>query len=185
MFRAIIAVALASAASLATAASPSIPSGNIAGLDSHAPWWEKVTVTIGGDGRPQSCRFESSTKPGSTQACEVEASQAAVEKTATGSKDSYTRITFERRFSTEWQSTSTQTPAGNMLLGQQVMALSIGAKGAVEGCQIVSASGDMKPQYGCKEASAEKFQAGVRTGEPASRQAYMTILVYGHSEHVV
>ena len=80
---------------------------------------------------------------------------------------------------------SAQAPAGNMLLGQQVMSLSIGAKGAVDGCQVVASSGDMKPTYGCKEASAEKFQAGVRTGEPASRQAYMTILVYGHSEHVV
>jgi hypothetical protein len=180
VFRAIIAVALASAASLATAAT-----SNILALDSHAPWWEKVTVTIGGDGQPQSCRFESSAKPDSAQACQVEASQAAVAKTATGSKDSYTRITFERRFTTEWQSASAQAPAGNMLLGQQVMSLSIGAKGVVEGCQIVSASGDMKPQYGCKEASAEKFQTGVRTGEPASRQAYMTILVYGHSEHVV
>lgn len=185
MFRAIIAVALASAASLATAATSNISNTNIPGLDSHAPWWEKVTVTIGGDGHPQSCRFESSAKPDGAQACQVEASEAAVAKTATGSKDSYTRITFERRFSTEWQSASAQAPAGNMLLGQQVMSLSIGAKGAVDGCQVVASSGDMKPTYGCKEASAEKFQAGVRTGEPASRQAYMTILVYGHSEHVV
>ena len=180
MFRAITAVALVSAASLATAATTRLP-----GLDSHAPWWEKVTVTISGDGKPRSCLFESSASPQAGQACQVEATQAAMERTASGSKDSYTRITFERRFSTEWQSASAEAPAGDTLLGQQVMSLAIGAKGSVEGCEIVSASGDMKPQYRCKEASAEKFQASAQTGATASRQAYMTILVYGHSEHVV
>jgi hypothetical protein len=72
-----------------------------------------------------------------------------------------------------------------MLLGRQVMSLAIGAKGTVEGCQVVDASGDVKPAYGCKEASAEKFQASASTMHAPPRQAYMTILVYGHKEHVV
>ena len=29
-------------------------------LVSTAPWWEKVTVTIAGDGKPQSCQYEAS-----------------------------------------------------------------------------------------------------------------------------
>ena len=181
MFRAIVVLSLASAASLATAATT-----NVSGLISSAPWWERVTVTIAGNGQPQTCRFESSLTPGSAKECQVESSQAAMAKTATGSKDSVTRITFERRFSPGAQAASTDLPAGDTLLGQQVMALAIGAKGIVEGCKIVEASGDMRPEYGCKEAQAERFQAGARSGGATmTRQGTMTILVYGHSEHVV
>jgi hypothetical protein len=180
VFRTSLALALASAASIATAAT-----ADISTLDSSAPWWERVTVTIAGDGQPKSCRFESSVGPDAAKDCQVQASQAAAAKTATGSKDSYTRITFERRFSPSWQPQANEAPAGDMLLGKQVMSLAIGAKGRVEGCQIVSASGEMQPEYGCKEASAEKFQASASNAHAAPRQAYMTILVYGHKEHVV
>ena len=181
MFRAIAALSLASAASFATAATT-----NVSGLDATTPWWERVTITISGDGHPQSCRFESSLKPEDGQECQVEASQAAVAKTSTGSKDSLTRITFERRFSPGAQPDAA-LPTGDTLLGRQVMALAIGTKGTVEGCKIVAASGDMRPEYGCKEASAERFQTSAATGAKptATREAYMTILVYGHSEHVV
>lgn len=179
MFRTIAALALASAGSLAAAATT-----NVSALDSSSPWWERVTVTIAGNGQPEACRFESSVGPGSAKECQVQASQAAMEKTASGAKDSYTRITFERRFSPDWQPDATQAPAGDMLLGRQVLSLAIGGKGAVQGCQVVAASGDMRPEYGCKEASAEKFSASASTAHP-TRQAYMTILVYGHSEHLV
>ena len=148
MFRTTLALALASVTSIATAAT-----ANLSTLDSTSPWWERVTVTIAGDGQPKSCRFESSNGPQTAKDCQVEASEAAVAKTSTGSKESYTRL--------------------------------IGARGTVEGCQIVAASGEMKPDYGCKEASAEKFQASASTAHAAPRQAYMTILVYGHQEHVV
>jgi hypothetical protein len=180
VFRAIAAVALASAASLAAAATT-----QTSGLDSNAPWWERVTVTIAGDGQPQSCRFESSLGPATAKDCQVQASQAAIEKTATGAKDQYTRITFERRFSPTWEAAASQPPMGDTLLGRQVLTLAIGARGTVEGCRIVSASGDMQPTYGCKEASAERFSASVPSGGAPTRQAFMTILVYGHSEHVV
>jgi hypothetical protein len=179
VYRLIAALGLASAASIATAATI-----NVSGLDSSAPWWERVTVTISGDGQPQGCRFESSLKPGEATVCQVAASQAAVAKTSTGSKDQSTRITFERRFSPA-RPGDADLPTGDTLLGQQVMALAIGAKGTVDNCEIVSASGDMRPQYGCKEASAERFQAGATSSHAAPRQGYMTILVYGHSEHVV
>ena len=180
MFRTTLALALASATSIATAAA-----ADVSGLDSSSPWWERVTVTIAGNGQPQSCRFESSLGPQTAKDCQVQASQAAAAKTATGSKETYTRLTFERRFSPSWQPQGNEAPVGDMLLGRQVMSLAIGAKGTVEGCQIVSAAGDMKPDYGCKEASAEKFQASASTAHTTPRQAYMTILVYGHQEHVV
>jgi hypothetical protein len=101
-----------------------------------------------------------------------------------GSKAEFTRLTFERRFTPGPQS-EPQLPVGDTLLGQQVMALAIGSKGTVEGCEVVAASGDVRPDYGCAEAKAEKFQASAHTGPTATKQAYMTIIVYGHSEHVV
>jgi hypothetical protein len=181
VFRAFAALALASATSLAAAATTDVST-----LNSSAPWWERVTVTISGDGQPKNCRFESSLQPGSAQNCDVVSSEGASAKlSASGSKDQYTRITFERRFSPGAQPVAADPPTGDMLLGQQVMALAIGSKGTVEGCRIVATSGDMKPDYGCKEASAERFQAGAHTTAGTARQGYMTIIVYGHSEHVV
>jgi hypothetical protein len=185
VLRAIAAVVLASAASLASATVQHPADNSASALDSSAPWWERVTVTIAGDGQPQSCRFESSLGPQTAKDCQVMASQAAVAKSATGVKDQYTRITFERRFSPSWQPDATKAPAGDMLLGRQVMSLAIGARGTVQGCEIVSASGDMRPEYGCKEASAERFSASAASIHSAPRQGYMTILVYGHQEHVV
>lgn len=182
MFRAIAGLALASAASIAAAATTTSSST----LDSTAPWWERVTVTISGDGEAHSCRFESSLKPNNAESCDVtSASSSAPSKLGNGgSKAEFTRVTFERRFTPGAQS-EPQLPVGDTLLGQQVMSLAIGAKGTVEGCEIVATSGDMRPDYGCAEAKAEKFQAGATTGGTETKQAYMTIIVYGHSEHVV
>ena len=180
MFRAIAGLCLASAASVAAAAT--IPTST---LDSTAPWWERVTVTISGDGQAHSCRFESSLKPNGAENCDVSASPGAAAKlSSSGSKAEFARITFERRFTPIAQG-EPKVPLGDTLLGQQVMALAIDAKGAVEGCEIVSTSGDVRPDYGCNEAKAEKFQAGARTGATATKQGYMTIIVYGHSEEAV
>ena len=181
MFRAFAALALTSATTLAGAATAT--SVTHAGLESATPWFERVTVTINSEGQPRSCLFESSVTPNDPTSCDVDASPAAQAKLSSSSaKDQYTRITFERRFTPGTES-STEPPAGDMLLGKQVLALAIGAKGTVEDCKIMSTSGDMQPGYGCKEASTEKFQAAARTGP--TRQGTMTILVYGHMEHVV
>lgn len=181
MFRFITGLSLVSAASIAAAATTTSST-----LDSTSPWWERVTVTINGDGEAHSCRFESSLKPDTNQGCDVtNTSSSAPSKLGnSGSKAEYTRITFERRFSPNPQGEA-QVPVGDTMLGQQVMALAIGSKGTVEGCEIVATSGDMRPDYGCAEAKAEKFQASAHTGAAATKQAYMTIIVYGHSEHVV
>jgi hypothetical protein len=178
VIRALAALALASA----TAATATATSSDT--LDSSAPWWEKVIVTIDGDGKPQSCRFESSLGPASAQKCDVDASQGALAK-GSASKAEYTRITFERRFS-PGQQPKTKLAAGETFLGGQMMALAIDAAGKVKGCEVVATSGSMTPEYGCEEAAAEKFQAsaGQAANQPA-REGYMTILVYGHSEHMV
>jgi hypothetical protein len=45
----------------------------------------------------------------------------------------------------------------------------------------------MKPEYSCDDAQAERFQAsyGAARKDARDREGYMTILVYGHSEHMV
>jgi hypothetical protein len=71
------------------------------------------------------------------------------------------------------------------LLGRQVMSLAIDGAGKVKGCRVVATSGDVTPAYGCDDAQSEHFEASaVRSGTEA-KVGYMTVLVYGHEEHVV
>jgi hypothetical protein len=173
VFRTIAALTLASAtAHSATALLPS------------SPWWERVTVTISGDGKPQSCRFESSLEPDSAQSCDVVGSAASA-ATPSGAKDQYTRITFERRFKPGAQPDAGDVQPGETLLGGQVMALGIDPLGEVKTCKVVSQSGSMRPEYGCAQAATERFEASAATPAPTAREGYLTIIVYGHSEHVV
>jgi hypothetical protein len=103
---------------------------------------------------------------------------------ASESKGEVTRITFERRFTPGAPPTKPALAAGDTLLGGEMMALAIDQHGAVKDCKVVAQSGEMRPQYSCDDATAERFQASV--GAPkAERDGYMTILVYGHSEHMV
>ena len=178
MFRAITALALASSA----AHSP-------ATLTSAAPWWERVTVTVSDDGQTHSCRYETSLRPQNTQECAVSGAEASVSKTSSssGAKDQVTRITFERRFNPGEKPEMAALQPGETLLGSSIMALAIDGAGAVKKCKVVSTAGSLPPEYGCTEASAERFEASATTTRPQvpARAGYMTVLVYGHSEHVV
>jgi hypothetical protein len=180
--RKIAALILASAAgALAAAASASTPST----LVSSAPWWEKITVTLSGDGKAQACHYESSLKPANSENCNVASSPAATVTKASEAKGEVTRITFERRFTPGAAPAKPDLKPGDTLLGGQVLALAIDPKGAVKDCRIVAASGAMRPDYSCDDASAERFQASVGGAKTAERDGYMTIIVYGHSEHMV
>ncbi len=173
MFRAIAALALASAAPQPAST-----------LSSTAPWWEKVTVTVGGDGEAHSCLYQTSKQPQRAESCDVVGAQAALAtRNDRGGKDQYTRITFERRFNPGATPMSTDVAPGETFLGGQMMALAIDGAGGVKNCKIVASSGSLLPQYGCKEAAAERFAAAGGQAEP--REGYMTILVYAHAEHVV
>jgi hypothetical protein len=180
VFRLTAALALASAA---TAAYPA------ATLTSSVPWWERVTVTVSDDGNTRSCRYETSLKPQNSTSCDVVGSDGAAAKSAatSGAKDQYTRITFERRFTPGIKPDMKALQPGEVLLGGQMLALAIDGQGAVKQCKVVETSGSLPPQYGCDEASTEKFEASVRTAKARApeREGYMTVLVYGHSEHVV
>ena len=183
MIRVIAALALASASAHAT--SP-------ATLTSSTPWWERVTVMVNDDGGTRSCRYETSLQPTAAQDCSVSGGQAAQATSAgashgAGAKDQYTAITFERRFTPGDKADTDALRPGETLLSGRVMALAIDAHGAVKGCHVVSTSGSVTPQYGCSDAIAERFDAAATTGKTGApeREGIMTILVYGHSEHVV
>jgi hypothetical protein len=175
VFRAIAALALTSASAHSAAT-----------LTSAGPWWERVTVLVADNGQAQSCRYESSLQPNGSKDCSVTGSQAGTAKSA-GAKDQFTRITFERRFSPGAKPDMTQLQPGEVLLGGRVMALAIDARGAVKNCEVVATSGSVAPQYGCDDVTAEHFDASVGGGHSgaAPREGYMSVIVYGHSEHVV
>jgi hypothetical protein len=145
-----------------------------------------VTVTVTGDGQARSCRYETSLQPNGAKQCDVSDGQAAmVASSDKGSKEQYTRITFERRFSPAAATAMTDVQPGETLLGGQVLALAIDARGAVTGCKIVATSGDVRPEYGCNEAVDERFNASAGEHRTEARQGFMSVIVYGHSEHVV
>jgi hypothetical protein len=177
VFRAIAALTLASAS--AHSATTLLP---------NSPWWERVTVTISGDGKSHSCKFESSLKPTGAQTCDVVGDQAAfaTSSSSAGAKAEYTRITFERRFKPGAQPDKGDLQPGETLLGGQVMALGIDPRGDVKSCKVISQSGSMRPEYGCAEATTEHFEASAGNERTAAqREGFLTIVVYGHSEHVV
>ena len=71
------------------------------------------------------------------------------------------------------------------LLGRQVMALAINGAGKVSGCKVIAATGETGLTYGCEAVAAEQFATGASAMAEPQRQGFMTILVYGHTEHVV
>ena len=169
-------LALAVAAATASASAPQA-------LSSTSPWWEKITVTMVGDGDPQSCTYESNLSKAPTDGCEVVGGNAEMSQASTGSPDEWTRITFERRFVPgNGQPQSSELHPGDTLLGGQIMALAIDGGGKVNGCKVIAKSGEVTPDYGCEEASAERFQP--TASDAADSVGFMTIMVYGHSEHV-
>ena len=163
----------------AAAASTSTPQA----LSSTNPWWEKITVTMVGDGDPQSCTYESNMSAVPTDGCEVVGEGAGITKASASPPDEWTRITFERRFIPgDAQPQPSEMDPGDTLLGGQIMALAIDGGGKVNGCKVIAKSGDVTPDYGCTEASAEKFEPTASSSD--SRVGFMTIMVYGHSENV-
>ncbi|MFL6842900.1 MAG: hypothetical protein ACJ8D2_10720 [Sphingomicrobium sp.] len=156
-------------------------------LSPTSEWWEKVTVTLAGDGKSNSCRYETSLVPDASKNCDVSGDPKALGADAPQSKDQFTRLTFERRFnpgSMAPQDAALQT--GDTLLGRQVLSLAIDAAGKVKGCRVIAKSGDMTPAYNCEDAQSEHFEASAaKPGASDAHEGFMTILVYGHEEHLV
>ena len=96
----------------------------------------------------------------------------------------YSKITFERRFSPAAALDSGKLEAGDTLLARQVLFLTIAADGSIDGCKVVATGGDMKLAYGCEEAKAEQFRVSDQGRPAGARQAFLTILAYGHEEQI-
>jgi len=169
------------------AATPNASAKADPALSPISEWWEKVTVTLAGDGKSNSCRYETSLIPDAAKDCDVSGDPKALGADAPQSKDQFTRLTFERRFnpgSMAPQDAALQT--GDTLLGRQVLSLAIDASGKVNGCRVIAKSGDMTPAYNCEDAQSEHFEASAaKPGASDAHEGFMTILVYGHEEHLV
>ncbi len=183
---ALVALLTASAPTIATP-SPTSGAKADAALSSTAPWWEKVTVTIAGDGKSNSCKYETSLVPDASKDCDVvgDAKSLGASAGAATAKAQVTRLTFERRFNPGAMPQDAALETGDTLLGRQVMSLAIDSAGKVEGCRVVATSGDVTPAYSCADARTEHFEAAAARTGADSRVGYMTVLVYGHEEHVV
>ena len=152
---------------------------------STAPWWERVTVTYGEDGSQRSCNYESSRSFGGAEACDPDGKPSAAKAPATRAAGVQTRITFERRFTPGATPSAQSLEPGDALLGGLLMMVAIGRDGAVRGCSVVAETGEARPDYGCDEVRAERFQASVGGAAQDSQVGILTVLVYGHEEEVV
>ena len=152
---------------------------------STTPWWEKITITYGDDGSRRSCNYESSRSRGSKEACDDdESAQMTAANASTGNGGVQTRITFERSFTPGAMPNIRDMEPGDALLGGLVMMVAIDRDGSVRGCSVVAETGEAKPEYGCDQVRAERFQASLG-GDQDSQLGTLTVLVYGHKEEVV
>jgi hypothetical protein len=119
-------IAPAALAATATATSPAL---------STTAWWERVTVTLAGDGKTQSCRYEASKAPTGDKQCQVVGSENLTAQNVSATKGETATIPFERSFhpgAAPPADNNLQT--GDTLLGRQVRALAIDPAGKVSGC---------------------------------------------------
>ena len=148
-------------------------------------WWEKITITYGDDGSRRSCNYQSSRSGAGKEACDGDDSaQMTAAKASTSNGGVQTTITFERRFTPGAMPKIRNMEPGDELLGGLVMMVAIGRDGSVRGCSVVAETGEAKPEYGCDQVRAERFQASL-SGEQDSQLGTLTVLVYGHKEEVV
>jgi hypothetical protein len=108
---------------------------------------------------------------------------ASIKAGGEGRTGVFSKVTFERRFSPGGKPDAARMQPGDTLLGRQLMFLTIDAKGSIAHCQLVSTSGEAPPGYGCDEARKEQFKAP-EPADAAARQAFMTVVAYGHTEHI-
>ena len=163
------------------AADPAVPETAV--LESSLPWWERITVTVDDKGKQHSCRYEASGSGEGAKSCDKEMADS-VEAGSSGQAGVLSRVTFERRFTPGGQQLdSGSLQPGDTLLGRQVMFLTFDAAGAIASCKMVETSGDTPPTYDCDEAKKEQFRAQA-SADQGARQAFMTILAYGHTEEI-
>lgn len=152
-------------------------------LEPAMPWWERITVTFDDKGMQQSCKFQSSLSPSGAEACDDETAAGFKSRSGASQTGVYSKLTFERRFSPVTPDSGRLQP-GDQLLGRQVMYLTINPEGSIDSCKVVSTSGDLRSNYDCEEVKSEQFRAQASASSAPPRQAFMTILAYGHMEQI-
>ena len=167
------------ALALAAASAPTSPE-----TLSTTPWWEKITITYGDDGSHRACNYETNRPLAGTEACDADGAKGSAPNVSTGSAAVQTKITFERSFTPGAMPNIRDMAPGDELLGGLVMMVAIDRNGSVRGCSVVAETGDAKPEYGCEQVRAERFQASI-SGEQDSQLGTLTVLVYGHAEEIV
>ena len=153
-------------------------------LEASTPWWERISVTVDDKGTQQACTYQSSLSPSGAEVCEEDMAASVQPRRLKAPSGLFSKLTFERRFSPGGKLDSGRLEAGDELLGQQVMFLTIDHDGSIASCRVVGTSGDMLPTYGCKQAQSEQFRAQASAATQTPRQAFMTIRVYGHQEQI-
>jgi hypothetical protein len=153
-------------------------------LEASIPWFERITVTVDDKGKQQSCKYQFSLSDNGPEQCDEAMAASISGAKAGGSTGTFSKLTFERRFSPGAKLDSGRLQTGDTLLGQQVMFLTFGDGGAIASCRIVGKSGDMVPAYGCDEAKSEQFKLNASASSGTPSQAFMTIMVYGHQEQL-
>jgi hypothetical protein len=151
-------------------------------LETTVPWWERITVTMNDKGEQQSCQYEASLSPAGAESCSEEMA-ASLASGGRGPSGLYSKVTFERRFSPGGRLDSGRLQPGDKLLGRQVMFLTFDTDGSIGSCKVVATTGDMAFQYNCAEARKEQFRTQANAA-PGARQAFMTVLAYGHTERI-
>jgi hypothetical protein len=167
---------------VALAASTSAPA--TPALDASVPWFERITVTLDDKGAQKSCKYQYSLSPTGVEDCDKDMAAGVAPKGAKGQDGVYSKLTFERRFSPGSKLDNGKLPTGDKLLGQQVMFLTIDAKGEIQACKVLATSGDLLPAYDCDQAKTEQFKVAASAPSEAPRQAFMTVTVYGHQEQI-
>lgn len=172
---------LAFLAAVLAASAPPSPQADI--LEPAMPWWERISVTFDDKGTQQSCKYQSSLSPVGAEACDDATAASMKSRGGKGQSGVYSKLTFERRFSPVTPDSGRLQP-GDQLLGRQVMYLTINPEGSIDSCKVVSTSGDTPPEYDCEEVKSEQFRAQASADSAPPRQAFMTILAYGHMEQI-
>ena len=153
-------------------------------LEPAVPWWERVTVTFDDKGTQQSCMYQFSLIPGAAATCNEEMASSIKPRAAQPQSGVFSKLTFERRFSPGGKLDSGKLQPGDKLLGQQVLFMTIDAEGSIGSCKVLATSGDLIPAYDCDALKTEQFRALASASTDRPREAFMTIMVYGHQEQI-
>lgn len=153
-------------------------------LEASVPWFERIHVTLDDNGKQHSCTYQFSLSPTGAETCDRAMASSLPKLQGNGTTGVFSKLTFERRFSPGGKLDAAKLKAGDKLLGQQVMFVTIDNAGSIGSCKVLATSGDLLPAYDCEELKSEQFRVSASAPSRAPQQGFMTIMVYGHQEQL-